>query len=376
MLDLKHVKMLDDKEKFRNYPWGRLCFSLTKQFIQNAVKSKRKFKNLETESKVYAFLQGFPMVLAYWAYEILHQLASGNRRQVSRPISRAVQPSRVAISPIQLASLRLDQLAPPSPSNFSQFVRQLSHNFEPVPRPPARRHISAPSLDPYHPFATRVAPSAVVDPRFRPKQETRAFDPEPDPRSRSAPLRRAHMQAAPRAPASRAVPPFSRKPSRTRVVPALSRATPQGQTLQPRPRDLTAWKAHFLAVRTRRANLQVLPRDIEDQIFVPTRAHVARVRERARDWVEVEVGARASWRATKSDCGRMPPRRGVRRGGGREGRGADRGQPEEQPTVPAVDPNAPVTQADLTAMEQRYQDMLQAALAPFFATQQNQVAPV
>uniref|UniRef100_A0A9I9EGI4 DUF1985 domain-containing protein n=1 Tax=Cucumis melo TaxID=3656 RepID=A0A9I9EGI4_CUCME len=76
MLDLNHVKMLDDKEKFRNYPWGRLCFSLTKQFILNAVKSKRKSKNSETESKACAFLQGFPMVLAYWAYEILPQLLS------------------------------------------------------------------------------------------------------------------------------------------------------------------------------------------------------------------------------------------------------------------------------------------------------------
>ncbi|KAA0067348.1 ubiquitin-like-specific protease ESD4 isoform X2 [Cucumis melo var. makuwa] len=88
MLDLKHVKMLDDKEKFRNYPWGRLCFSLTKQFIQNAVKSKRKFKNLETESKAYAFLQGFPMVLAYWAYEILPQLASGYVTRIGKGCPR------------------------------------------------------------------------------------------------------------------------------------------------------------------------------------------------------------------------------------------------------------------------------------------------
>ncbi|KAA0051719.1 pol protein [Cucumis melo var. makuwa] len=72
----------------------------------------------------------------------------------------------------------------------------------------------------------------------------------------------------------------------------------------------------------------------------------------------------------------MPPRRGARRGGGRGGRGAGRGQPKEQPTAPAVDPNAPVTQADLAAMEQRYQDMLQAALAPFLVAQQNQAAPV
>uniref|UniRef100_A0A9I9E4C3 DUF1985 domain-containing protein n=1 Tax=Cucumis melo TaxID=3656 RepID=A0A9I9E4C3_CUCME len=75
MLDLKHVKMLDDKEKFRNYPWGRLCFSLTKQFIQNAVKSKRK-------------LQGFPMVLAYWAYEILPQLASGYVTRIGKGCPR------------------------------------------------------------------------------------------------------------------------------------------------------------------------------------------------------------------------------------------------------------------------------------------------
>ncbi|XP_050937503.1 uncharacterized protein LOC127148222 isoform X1 [Cucumis melo] len=71
----------------------------------------------------------------------------------------------------------------------------------------------------------------------------------------------------------------------------------------------------------------------------------------------------------------MPPRRGARRGGGRGGRGAGRGQPEAPPVAPAVDPNAPVTQADLAAMEQRYQDMLQAALAPFLAAQQNQAAP-
>ncbi|KAA0063882.1 ty3-gypsy retrotransposon protein [Cucumis melo var. makuwa] len=72
----------------------------------------------------------------------------------------------------------------------------------------------------------------------------------------------------------------------------------------------------------------------------------------------------------------MPPRKGARRGGGRGGRGAGRGQPEEQPAIPAADPNALVTQVDLAAIKQRYQNMLQAALAPFLAAQQNQAAPV
>ncbi|KAA0059818.1 gag-protease polyprotein [Cucumis melo var. makuwa] len=73
---------------------------------------------------------------------------------------------------------------------------------------------------------------------------------------------------------------------------------------------------------------------------------------------------------------KMSPRRGAHRGGGRGGRGARRTQPEEQPAVQAANPNAPITQVDLAAMDQRYQDMLQATLAHFLAAQQTQAAPV
>ncbi|TYK03436.1 hypothetical protein E5676_scaffold121G00390 [Cucumis melo var. makuwa] len=101
-------------------------------------------------------------------------------------------------------------------------------------------------------------------------------------------------------------------------VPQPNRSQPPvvawAQALQPRPWNLRRLGKRVVTVRTRRANLQddamcmyvmvrVLPWDTDDQIFVPTRAHVARVRERARDWVEVEVGAKASWRATRSDRG-------------------------------------------------------------------------
>ncbi|KAA0042133.1 gag protease polyprotein [Cucumis melo var. makuwa] len=55
----------------------------------------------------------------------------------------------------------------------------------------------------------------------------------------------------------------------------------------------------------------------------------------------------------------MPPRRGARRGdrGGR-GRGAGRVQPEVQPVAQATDPAAPVTHANLAAMEQRFRDLI------------------
>ncbi|KAA0049633.1 histone H2B.3-like [Cucumis melo var. makuwa] len=109
--------------------------------------------------------------------------------------------------------------------------------------------------------------------------------------------------------------------------------------------------------------------------YVPLRSHVARFRERANSWAEAEVRAKASWRMTKSDRGKMLPRRGTHRGGGREGREAGCTQPEEQPTVQTANPTAHVTQADFTAMKQRYQDMLQATLAPFLSAQQTQTAP-
>ena len=55
----------------------------------------------------------------------------------------------------------------------------------------------------------------------------------------------------------------------------------------------------------------------------------------------------------------MPPRRGARRGGrGGRGRGAGRVQPEVQHVAQAPDPAAPVTHADLAAMEQRFRDMI------------------
>ncbi|KAA0035911.1 gag-protease polyprotein [Cucumis melo var. makuwa] len=70
--------------------------------------------------------------------------------------------------------------------------------------------------------------------------------------------------------------------------------------------------------------------------LVPTRSQIARIRERASSQTEAEVRAKASWRMTRSDRGKMPPCRGAHRGGGRRGRGAGRIQHEEQPAVQAA----------------------------------------
>ncbi|KAA0065875.1 pol protein [Cucumis melo var. makuwa] len=65
------------------------------------------------------------------------------------------------------------------------------------------------------------------------------------------------------------------------------------------------------------------------------------------------------WRNMKREVADFVSRRGARRGGrGGRGRGAGRVQPEVQPVAQAPDPAAPVTHADLAAMEQRFRDMI------------------
>ncbi|TYK27807.1 histone H2B.3-like [Cucumis melo var. makuwa] len=63
------------------------------------------------------------------------------------------------------------------------------------------------------------------------------------------------------------------------------------------------------------------------------------------------------------------------RRGGRRGKRAGRTQPEEQLAVQAANPIAAITQADLAAMDKRYQDILRDALAPFHAAQQTLITP-
>ncbi|KAA0066999.1 histone H2B.3-like [Cucumis melo var. makuwa] len=132
--------------------------------------------------------------------------------------------------------------------------------------------------------------------------------------------------------------------------------------------------------------------------YVPTGSQIARVRKRASLGAEVEVRGEGSWRMTRSDRGEPMEHFCFRLiayvfrfckltydekchhieehiEGGRGGRGAGCTQPKEQPAVQTANPTAPVTQADLTAMEQRYKDMLRDVLAQFQAAQQTPIAP-
>uniref|UniRef100_A0A9I9EJ02 DUF1985 domain-containing protein n=1 Tax=Cucumis melo TaxID=3656 RepID=A0A9I9EJ02_CUCME len=58
-IKLLHLDILDNKEIFKGYPWGRLSYILTYEFLKKASYS----------DKDAVYLQGFPLALVYWAFE-------------------------------------------------------------------------------------------------------------------------------------------------------------------------------------------------------------------------------------------------------------------------------------------------------------------
>ena len=65
VVDWKHLKIIDDEETFLNFPWGRLSFNLTVEYMRKTAE----------DSTVNFSLQGFPHILVCWALEIIPKLS-------------------------------------------------------------------------------------------------------------------------------------------------------------------------------------------------------------------------------------------------------------------------------------------------------------
>ena len=64
MIEMYHMAMLDEDEKFHNYPWGTLSYNLIIESIKNVI-------NLNVT--LYG-LDGFPHALIIWTYAIMSRL--------------------------------------------------------------------------------------------------------------------------------------------------------------------------------------------------------------------------------------------------------------------------------------------------------------
>uniref|UniRef100_A0A9I9EKG9 Uncharacterized protein n=1 Tax=Cucumis melo TaxID=3656 RepID=A0A9I9EKG9_CUCME len=65
-INLLHLDILDNKEIFKGYLWGRLSYILTYQFL----------KRTSYCDKDVVYLQGFPLALVYWAFEKIPRLSN------------------------------------------------------------------------------------------------------------------------------------------------------------------------------------------------------------------------------------------------------------------------------------------------------------
>uniref|UniRef100_A0A9I9EHN2 Uncharacterized protein n=1 Tax=Cucumis melo TaxID=3656 RepID=A0A9I9EHN2_CUCME len=65
-INLLHLDILDNEEIFKGYPWRRLSYILTYQFLKKACYS----------DKDVVYLQGFPLALVYWAFEKIPRLSN------------------------------------------------------------------------------------------------------------------------------------------------------------------------------------------------------------------------------------------------------------------------------------------------------------
>ena len=66
-INWKHWCIMDNEEELNEYPWGRLSYNLTYEFFKKATC---------VDKKGAVYLQGFPLVLVYWASEIIPKLSS------------------------------------------------------------------------------------------------------------------------------------------------------------------------------------------------------------------------------------------------------------------------------------------------------------
>ncbi|PON81617.1 LOW QUALITY PROTEIN: hypothetical protein TorRG33x02_225710 [Trema orientale] len=71
LIDYFIFKLVDDENKFEDYPWGRLCYEKTIKYFRQALRNK----NIIDGKRSYEVC-GFPWVLQVWAFEIIPRLGS------------------------------------------------------------------------------------------------------------------------------------------------------------------------------------------------------------------------------------------------------------------------------------------------------------
>ncbi|KAK4730934.1 hypothetical protein R3W88_023922 [Solanum pinnatisectum] len=86
IVDSNHIKMVDDLDFFKSYPWGKECFDLTMKYLKNKINLKKQSEVYkETGNASYA-LYGFPWAFLVWIYEAFPHLGNYAKKSLDSPL--------------------------------------------------------------------------------------------------------------------------------------------------------------------------------------------------------------------------------------------------------------------------------------------------
>ncbi|KAK4724227.1 hypothetical protein R3W88_027006 [Solanum pinnatisectum] len=87
IVDSNHIKMVDDLDFFKSYPWGKECFDLTMMYLKNKINLKKKSEVYNERGNASYALYGFPWVFLIWIYEAFPHLSKYAKKFLDSPLS-------------------------------------------------------------------------------------------------------------------------------------------------------------------------------------------------------------------------------------------------------------------------------------------------
>ncbi|KAG5605690.1 hypothetical protein H5410_027182 [Solanum commersonii] len=87
IVDSNHIKMVDDLDFFKSYPWGKECFDLTVKYLKNKINLKKQSEVYKERGNASYALYGFPWAFLIWIYEVFPHLGNYAKKSLDSPLS-------------------------------------------------------------------------------------------------------------------------------------------------------------------------------------------------------------------------------------------------------------------------------------------------
>ncbi|KAH0633903.1 hypothetical protein KY290_037347 [Solanum tuberosum] len=87
IVDSNHIKMVDDLDFFKSYPWGKECFDLTVKYLKNKINLKKQSEVYKERGNASYALYSFP-----WKFLVVHQYLIPTVRETKQNYMPTLKP--------------------------------------------------------------------------------------------------------------------------------------------------------------------------------------------------------------------------------------------------------------------------------------------